>query len=410
MTAQQSEPHQPPPPAPTPTTSASTTTTSTTAFQEIPILNLSLSRSPATKPQFLADLRHALLDVGFLYISHTGISDDLIQKVISYTHTFFSTLDSNPQERARLEMINSPHFLGYSRLGNETTRYKTDWREQIDLATELPAPADDEPVYRRLRGPNQWPGEDVLPGFRETITHYMDLMTELSTEFVGLTAEAIGLPANAFDRFYWGEGDGDEKNQKRRQDKLKLVKYPDAGTLQSSTTSNQGVGPHKDSMLSSYLLQASPHRGLQAQNSQGEWIDCPPIPGTFVVAIGQGLEAVTGGVCVATTHRVLSPGPGEGARYSVPFFQGVSYDAAFEEMYVPEEVRQLKRERLPTREEVEMTFQKGRFQRLGEATMMNRVKSHQDVAERWYPELLKIVREHTARELRQEEERQAKEK
>lgn len=36
----------------------------------------------------------------------------------------------------------------------------------------------------------------------------------------------------------------------------------------------QGVGPHKDSMLSSYLLQASDHRGLQAQNTKGEWIDC----------------------------------------------------------------------------------------------------------------------------------------
>lgn len=30
-----------------------------------------------------------------------------------------------------------------------------------------------------------------------------------------------------------------------------------------------------------------------------------------VVAMGQGLEAMTGGVCVATTHRVLSPVAGK---------------------------------------------------------------------------------------------------
>lgn len=36
-----------------------------------------------------------------------------------------------------------------------------------------------------------------------------------------------------------------------------------------------------DSMLSSYLLQATDHPGLQVQNSKGEWVDCPQIPGTF---------------------------------------------------------------------------------------------------------------------------------
>lgn len=84
-----------------------------------------------------------------------------------------------------------------------------------------------------------------------------------------------------------------------------------------------------DSMLSSYLLQATDHLGLQAQNSKGEWVDCPQIPGTFglfppsctfssdipntqkVVAMGQGLEAMTDGVCIATTHRVLSPTAGK---------------------------------------------------------------------------------------------------
>ena len=137
-------------------------------------------------------------------------------------------------------------------------------------------------------------------------------------------------------------------------------------------------------MLTSYLLQASDQPGLQAQNARGEWIDCTPIPGTLVVAIGQGMEALTDGVCASTTHRVLSPRKGEGARYSVPFFQGVSYDAQFEAMDVPSEVLRLRDQaRKARRDDVEFTFVKGRWGHLGEATLMNRVKSHPDVAERW---------------------------
>jgi isopenicillin N synthase-like dioxygenase len=69
---------------------------------------------------------------------------------------------------------------------SDRTKHATDYREQIDLATELPAPADDEPRYRRLRGPNQWPSDELIPGFRETITKYIERMTVLSTEFTSL--------------------------------------------------------------------------------------------------------------------------------------------------------------------------------------------------------------------------------
>lgn len=205
----------------------------------------------------------------------------------------------------------------------------------------------------------------------------MTHMSRISMLFTSLVSEALGLPATTFDRFF-------DANQ---QHKLKLVKYPDISSISSNST--QGVGPHKDSMLTSYLLQASHHKGLQAQNTAGEWIDCPPVDNTLVVVIGQGLEALTGGVCTSTTHRVLSPEKGSGARYSVPFFQGVSWDAKFEEFTdeIPEAVREEKEEimrKLGGRnDDVEFTFIKGKWKSLGEATLMNRIKSHPDVGERW---------------------------
>ncbi|KAL7620249.1 hypothetical protein AAE478_009242 [Parahypoxylon ruwenzoriense] len=372
------------------------------SFTSIPILDLALARDPATKPQFLADLRHALMEVGFLYLKNVGIPDELWRQVISEGKAFF---DIPREEKLKIEMKNAPSFLGYSQLSAEITAGAVDHREQIDLSTEHAVPGPSAPAYANLLAPNQWPSEAVLPNFRRVYTEYMRRMGGVSIAFTSLIAEAIELPADAFNRYF----DPDQ------QHKLKIVKYPDVAELGlglGDSAQGQGVGPHKDSMLTSYLLQASAHRGLQVQNMQGEWIDCPPIDGTLVVAIGQGLEALTQGVCASTTHRVLSPVAGAGPRFSIPFFQGVRGSATFEELesvgvgQVPESVKQQRQKVLEANggrlDDVEFTFRKGGVATtLGEATLRNRVKSHPDVGERWYPEILRDIREQQAREAAQ---------
>ncbi|KAI4284259.1 MAG: hypothetical protein L6R38_001536 [Xanthoria sp. 2 TBL-2021] len=365
------------------------------AFNSIPILDLSLARHANTKPSFLQSLRSALLEVGFLYIKNTGIDDELIEHVIAQGKAFF---DLPEDKKLEVQMKNAASFLGYNKLGNEITALKIDWREQIDLSTPHPLPTASDPLYYNLLSPNQWPNPDHLPMFRPTFESYISQMSTLSTTFTSLIAEALGLPPTAFSRFF----DPDQ------QHKLKIVKYPDLSSLPANQRSQQGVGPHKDSMLTSYLLQASHHRGLQAQNLSGDWIDCPPIPGTLVVAIGQGLEAITHGVCASTTHRVLSPAAGEGPRFSIPFFQGVSYDATFEAVDIPNEIMEMREEILRKRgvdrmDDVEFTFTKGRWGHLGEATLTNRVKSHPDVGERWYPDILAKIREDERKVLEEKE-------
>ncbi|OTA91181.1 hypothetical protein M434DRAFT_32981 [Hypoxylon sp. CO27-5] len=367
------------------------------SFTSIPILDLALARDPQTKPQFLAELRHALMEVGFLYLKNVGIPDDLWQQVISEGIAFF---DIPKEEKLKIEMKNAPSFLGYSQLSAEITAGKIDHREQIDLSTEHPVPQPGAPLYENLLAPNQWPSPEVLPRFRDVYTDYMKRMGAISIEFTSLIAEAIELPADAFNRYF----DADQ------QHKLKIVKYPDVAELGlGDDVEGQGVGPHKDSMLTSYLLQASNHRGLQVQNMQGQWIDCPPIDGTLVVAIGQGMEALTQGVCASTTHRVLSPQAGAGARFSIPFFQGVRASTTFEELedigvgQVAEAIKQQRQKVLEANggrlDDVEFTFRKGGVAKtLGEATLRNRVKSHPDVGERWYPDILRDIREQQARE------------
>jgi hypothetical protein len=100
-------------------------------FHRIPLLDYSLARDQGTKQEFLQSLRNAIINVGFFYIKNTTvpteIQEDLVEKGIKL---FNLPLD----EKLKIEMVNSKHFLGYVRLGTEITAMKQDHREQADVS------------------------------------------------------------------------------------------------------------------------------------------------------------------------------------------------------------------------------------------------------------------------------------
>lgn len=144
------------------------------AFTSIPVLDYNRALSSTTKPDFLAQLRDALINVGFLYLRNPPVSTKVRDALTTKALELFQL---PLEKKLEIEMVNSPHFLGYSRLGAEITALKSDHREQFDVildslawcfsflitlilmlrqfATELPAPGLDEPLYRNICGPNQ---------------------------------------------------------------------------------------------------------------------------------------------------------------------------------------------------------------------------------------------------------------
>lgn len=122
-------------------------------FSSIPILDLDLASDDTRRPEFIVQLRHALINVGFLYLKNHTIPQSLIDGLIGYIPRLFEL----PQyAKDDILMINSPHFLGYTRLGTEITKGKTDYREQFDFATPHETqwrPGASE--YLRLWGPSQ---------------------------------------------------------------------------------------------------------------------------------------------------------------------------------------------------------------------------------------------------------------
>jgi len=207
----------------------------------------------------------------------------------------------------------------------------------------------------------------------------------MSFEFIGFVAEALGLGPDGLEHFYDARGP--------MQHRSKIVKYP----TRDEVSSDQGVGPHFDAGFLTFLLQASDHAGLQVQNVSGEWIDVPPRPYTFVINIGKGLESVTQGLARATSHRVLAPAAGTSPRYSIPFFQNIKRDLRLSEhvLQFPPEVLELKGRRGGLGKTDAVNFSE--YDNLpaygnlpsGQVSLINRVKSHPDVAERHYPNLFK---------------------
>ncbi|MBT9607796.1 2-oxoglutarate and iron-dependent oxygenase domain-containing protein [Microbacterium sp.] len=327
----------------------------------LPILDLSLlDQGPEAAARFRDDLRTATRDVGFFYLTGTGISPELEARLLQAAKDFFALPEA---EKLAIENVTSPHFRGYTRVGGELTQGRVDWREQIDIGPERDAITDsDGPGYNRLVGPNLWPA--AQPELREVVTEWHDRLTEISRTLLRAWALSLGAEEEYFDRHF-----GDP------QTLIKIVRYPG----KDDPTPQQGVGAHKDSGVLTLLWVEPGKGGLQVQRD-GEWVDAPPVPGAFVVNIGELLEYATQGYLTATNHRVISPRfPDE--RISVPFFFNPALDAVLPIIDLPAELAAGARgvSQDPTNP-IHATY--------GENALKSRLRAHPDVAERWHPDLL----------------------
>ena len=79
------------------------------SFKSIPILDLSQASDPATKPEFLRQLRHALMEVGFLYLKNVGEAEELFDQVIAQGKAFFDIPTEEKQVLLLADPSPSPH-------------------------------------------------------------------------------------------------------------------------------------------------------------------------------------------------------------------------------------------------------------------------------------------------------------
>ncbi|KAH7227167.1 uncharacterized protein BKA55DRAFT_527098 [Fusarium redolens] len=374
-------------------------------FTSIPILDYSCSQSPTTKPKFLSDLRAALVKVGFFQIINSPLPLQLQQDALRLSAQFFNL---STDEKLQIENIHSRHFLGYSKINSESTAAQTDHNESILMGPDLPALGPNEPIYLNVQGPNQWPEESSVPGFREVFKVYYSQIQDFSVEFTALVAEALEMPKVTLPALLG----------QPTSSRLKATRYLPPFVNAAAQDGSHGIGPHKDGSFMTYLLQDGKHNCLEVQNKSGDWVPVPPVPGALVVNIGRLLEIITQGVCVATTHRVVlrseafldGDGKTLGPRVSIPFFQFVNPRLMQEELTVdvPLHIKDLAPDKIVASDAE--TFYSGLFDNcIGDNVFVNHLTTFPKVGERWYPDLLRQAREKQAESKRLDQQRRADE-
>jgi isopenicillin N synthase-like dioxygenase len=178
--------------------------------------------------------------------------------------------------------------------------------------------------------PNLWP--DALPGLRPAWTAYYDVMRGLGNRLMSLFAWGLGLPPG----FFAGKtGHGPNA--------LRAINYPAPESQEHAPRPGQlRAGPHTDYGTLTILRQDAVG-GLEVLDPGGTWVGVEPVPGAFVVNLGDLMARWTNDRWRSTLHRVTDPpgtelpgagppgagppGAGPARRQSMPYFQNANWSA-----------------------------------------------------------------------------------
>jgi isopenicillin N synthase-like dioxygenase len=276
----------------------------------IPVIDIAGPKTAAA-----AAIRQACIEIGFFYVAGHDVPGKLVEQQFVAAGSAFSI--SNDEKMA-LHMRNSESASGYEPMGGQildsqagdATIAPPDLKESFYCTTNH---AEEYPrAPTTAKGKNQWP---CLPGFRAQSVTYGQAMQTLGDRLLELLAISLDLEPDWFVPFYEGA-----------PSRLRMLRYP---PQKKDAVFNQiGAGAHTDWGGITILAQDS-LGGLEVRDVNGDWIAADPIPGTFVINLGDLMARWTNGLYSSNMHRVRNNDSAQD-RYSLPFFYSPRSDAVIE--------------------------------------------------------------------------------
>ncbi len=252
-------------------------------ISEVPVIDVAPLRDGTDPAGVGAALARAATEVGFLYVRNHGVDAALVERARRVALEFFRL----PDEAKREAGTNRFHH-GYLKPGS-TKMYdeaKLDLKESFNWGIELDGPEPTNPLI----GPNVWPA--ALPELRASVYPYFEAASACAEDLLRGFALGAGLDAEHFIR---------HRDRPVSRGSLQYYPPPPDGVAQDQF----GVAPHTDFGVLTVLCQDEVG-GLEIQRHDGGWMAMPPIPGTFVVNVGDLLHRWSNRRYRSTVHRVIN--------------------------------------------------------------------------------------------------------
>ncbi|CBI33958.3 S-norcoclaurine synthase 1 [Vitis vinifera] len=240
----------------------------------------------------MGKLHYACKEWGFFQLINHGVAEEVIEKMKADLQEFFKLPLKEKNAYAKL-----PNGVeGYGQHFVVSQDQKLDWADILFLQCR---PASE----RNMRF---WPQEPT--SFRATFDKYSSELQKVSICLLELMAKNLKVdPGQLMNMF-----------QKGRQ-QIRMNYYPPC--VHASKVI--GLTPHSDICGLTLLAQVNEVQGLQIKKN-GKWIPIRPVPGAFIVNIGDILEIMSNGEYKSIEHRaVVNP---ETERLSIAAFHSPSVE------------------------------------------------------------------------------------
>jgi isopenicillin N synthase-like dioxygenase len=271
------------------------------AADAVPKVDLTDFADPSLRDGFVKALGSALVEYGFVRVTGHQVGPALTQPAYDVSRDFFALSEA---EKLRFLVPGGAGERGYTPFGAEHAKDTPvpDLKEFWHTGRELPP----EHPRARLYPRNQWP-DDVVPGFRTAMLGLYGALERCAETLLQAIALYLGLPADQFTSL-----------TEHGNTILRALHYPALDGVPRVPGAVRAAA-HEDINFIT-LLVTSTASGLQILRRDGTWLPVDAEDGEIVADAGDMLARITNQAIAATTHRVVNPDDGRGARFSMPLF------------------------------------------------------------------------------------------